>query len=293
MTPKWKSVLLAFRPKTLTAALVPCLVGSAYAYRALASFELWVLIFAALAAFCIQIGTNLFNDAMDFKKGTDTHERIGPQRITQAGIMPYKWVLILAGLFFLAALVLGIPLVAKGGLPILIVGLVSIAMGYAYTGGPFPLAYLGLGDLFVILFFGIVAVVGMVFLHTGAFSGEAALLGLQVGLHAAVLIVINNMRDIEGDRKNHKKTLAVRMGIQKSRWEVYALLTIPFLINFYWLTQGYRSVFALGLLALPLAIRLMFDIKSTLPSPVYNRYLARAAGVHLMFGLGLALGFFL
>lgn len=286
-----KSILLAFRPKTLTAALVPCVAGTALVKAIGLSWDGWVLFYALMASFLIQIGTNLVNDAVDFKKGADTEKRIGPQRITQAGILSANQVMLLGSLCFLLAVLCGIPLVLKGGWVIVAIGIASVLMGYSYTAGPFPLAYLGLGDLFVIIFFGLLAVMGIVFLNTGEWMVEAFVLGLQIGLHATVLIAINNLRDHTGDRLVNKKTLAVRFGVKFSRWEIAALSFLPFVLNLYWWFEGYKIAAIVSLLAIPLAVKITKNIFNTEPSPAYNKFLGQAAGLHLVFGLLIALGF--
>lgn len=280
-----KSVFLAFRPKTLTAALVPCVAASALAWKMTGDYSGWALTLALLASFAIQIGTNLVNDAVDFKKGADTEKRLGPQRITQAGILSPKQVMLLGTLFFALAIAFGIPLVQMGGWPIVIVGLVSVAMGYAYTAGPFPLAYRGLGDLFVVIFFGLVAVGGMFYLHTGSLSEEALVLGLQIGLHATVLIAINNLRDHEGDRLVNKRTLAVRLGVQGARFEIFLLAFLPFFINFYWYLKGWEMAAVLPLFVVWLAERIAKGIYRNEPGALYNKFLGMSAGLHLLFGL--------
>lgn len=291
MNSQVKSVLLAFRPKTLTAALVPCLAGTALVRAIGLSWDGWVLFYALMASFLIQIGTNLVNDAVDFKKGADTEKRIGPQRITQAGIMTANQVMALGSLCFALAVLCGIPLVLKGGAVIVAIGIASVLMGYAYTAGPFPLAYLGLGDLFVILFFGLLAVMGIVYLNVGEWMSEAFVLGLQIGFHATALIAINNLRDRGGDALVNKKTLAVRFGVKFSRWEIAALCFLPFLLNIYWWMEGYKLPAMISLLALPLAIKVTKNIFTTEPSTAYNKFLGQAAGLHLVFGLLLTLGF--
>lgn len=286
-----KSILLAFRPKTLTAALVPCVAGTALVKATGLPWDGWVLFYALMASFLIQIGTNLVNDAVDFKKGADTEKRIGPQRITQAGILTAGQVMALGTVCFALAILCGIPLVIKGGWVIVAIGIASVLMGYSYTAGPFPLAYLGLGDLFVILFFGLLAVMGIVFLNTGEWMIEAFILGLQIGLHATVLIAINNLRDRTGDVLVGKKTLAVRFGVKFSRAEIAALCFLPFLINLYWWFEGYKIAAMVSMLALPLAIKVTKNVYNTEPSPAYNQFLGQAAGLHLVFGLLIAVGF--
>lgn len=286
-----KSVLLAFRPKTLTAALVPCLAGTALVKAIGLSWNGAVLFYALAASFLIQIGTNLVNDAVDFKKGADTEKRIGPQRITQAGILTANQVMALGSLCFGLAILCGIPLVMKGGMVIVAIGIASVLMGYSYTAGPFPLAYLGLGDLFVIIFFGLLAVMGMVFLNTGEWMLEALILGLQIGFHATTLIAINNLRDHQGDALVNKKTMAVRFGVKFSRYEIAILAFLPFVMNLYWWFEGYKIAAIVPMFALPLAVKLTKNVFNTEPGPAYNKFLGQAAGLHLVFGLLIALGF--
>ena len=288
-----KNMFVAFRPKTLTACLVPIIVSTALVKALGLPVDSQVVTLALMASFFIQIGTNLVNDAVDFKKGADTEKRLGPQRVTQAGLFSYRQVMVMAGLFFVAAVACGIPLVISGGTPILAIGIVSILMGYGYTMGPVPLAYFGLGDLFVILFFGIVAVTGVFFLHTHTWTFQSLWLGLQIGFHATVLIAINNLRDVDGDRVVNKKTLAVRLGASFGRYEIAFLGIAPFLMNYFWWIEDYRAAAVLPLLALPLAFIVIKNVFKTEPGAVYNKFLGQSALLHLVFGLLLSLGFFL
>ncbi|MEY4616773.1 MAG: hypothetical protein RJB66_1733 [Pseudomonadota bacterium] len=286
-----KHWLLAFRPKTLTAAVVPIFVGTTLVVALGYPLKWWISLFALLASLFIQIGTNLINDAMDFKKGADTQERIGPSRITQQGHAKFNTVYSLGLVFFALALALGIPLAVAGGWPIVLIGLLSLMCGYAYTGGPFPLAYRGLGDLFVILFFGIIAVSGLTYLHTKEWHIESLLAGLQVGCLATVLIAINNFRDMDGDIKANKKTLAVRFGATFVRIEIAFLIAISFAINFYWWSEGFKIAAVLSSLAFPIGILVIKNIFTHQPSPLYNKFLAQSALLHLLFGVLLSLGF--
>jgi 1,4-dihydroxy-2-naphthoate octaprenyltransferase len=282
---------MAARPKTLTAAIVPLFVSSALVRALGFSLDVGVIVCAGAASVMIQIATNLLNDAIDFKKGADTHERLGPVRVTQSGLMSPRAVMIAGLLCLFAALLFGIPLLLKGGIPILLIGLVSLFLAYSYTGGPFPLAYLGLGDLFVILFFGIIAVSGLVYLHTGQWLFEALVAGLQVGFLATVLIAVNNARDIAGDVKANKKTLAVRFGIRFVRWEITLLFIFAQALNLYWIVQFQWWTVALTLLASPLMLKTVKIIWRENPSPVYNSALVVAAKCQLIFGIILALAF--
>ncbi len=226
-----KSWLLALRPKTLTASVVPVVVATALVKAE--GFEIiwWVSACALFSALFIQIGTNFVNDAIDFKKGADTDQRTGPQRVTQSGLLTSKQVMIGAFVCFAIAFALGIPLVIKGGVSVVAVGLVSLVLAYCYTGGPFPLAYKGLGDIFVILFFGLIAVTTTFFIHTNAVTHNAIVAGLQIGFLATVLIAVNNLRDSPQDALVNKKTLAVRFGVTFARIEIATLTIAPFVMG--------------------------------------------------------------
>jgi 1,4-dihydroxy-2-naphthoate octaprenyltransferase len=286
-----KQWLLAFRPKTLTAALVPIFVGTAIAYSEGFHTQLWITLCTLFSALLIQIATNLLNDSIDFKKGADTEERIGPQRVTQSGLISSTAVMWGGIICLVIALLLGIPLVIHGGWPIVVIGICSLFLAYGYTGGPFPLAYMGLGDLFVILFFGLIAVGGMNYLYAQVLRDAAIIGGLQIGFLATVLIAINNLRDREQDMKVGKKTLAVRFGISFVRLEIATLIGASFALNVYWLEWGLAAY--LPCLLLPLALKIIWDVFSTEPSEAYNKFLAQAALLHLGFGLLLSVGLYL
>lgn len=288
-----KNWLMAFRPKTLTACLVPIVVATALVKALHLPVDAEVFILALVASFFIQIGTNLVNDAVDFKKGADTDKRLGPQRVTQSGLFSYRQVMIGAGICFLLAVVCGVPLVMKGGTAILVIGVLSVLMGYAYTMGPVPLAYFGLGDLFVIIFFGLIAVMGVFYLHTHMWTFASFWLGLQIGFHATVLIAINNLRDADQDRTVNKRTLAVRMGKSFARYEIAILCLAPFVMNGFWWSAGFKGTALLPFLSLPLALMIIKNIFQTEPSSIYNKYLGQSALLHLAFGLLLSIGFFL
>lgn len=292
--PGFKPWLLALRPKTLTAAVVPVAVATALVKAEGHAVLWWVSVCALLSAVFIQIGTNLVNDAIDFQKGADTEKRIGPRRVTQSGLLSSKQVMFGAMMSFLVALLLGLPLVLEGGWPIVAIGLVSLFLGYSYTGGPFPLAYLGLGDLFVILFFGLVAVMGTVFIHAHVWTWGGVIAGLQVGFLATALIAINNLRDAPQDTLVNKKTLAVRFGVRFARYEILLLVFAPFVMGaIYWARIGAMWAAALPALALPIARRLAQGVFAHDPSPVYNKFLAMAAALQLLFGLALTIGLWL
>lgn len=288
---KTKAWFLAARPKTLSASLVPIIAATGLARGLGHEIQWWIVVCALMASFCIQIGTNFVNDAMDFKKGADTEKRIGPMRVTQQGHFTFKQVMIFAGIFFALAAAFGIPLVIQGGYPILAIGVVSILMGYAYTSGPMPLAYHGLGDLFVIIFFGLIAVGGLFYLLTGTYNLNAFVLGLQIGFLSTVLIAINNLRDIKTDVLVNKKTLAVRLGLMGGRFWIGFLLMAPFLAGYYWLHLQKWWVYAVPLFCFPLGLSIGKKIFRTEPSPEYNRFLAQSSAFSLLFSILIAIGF--
>lgn len=290
----FKSIILAIRPKTLTAAIVPIMVAASLVYMKEQELTTWVIWCALFSAVSIQIATNFFNDAIDFKKGADTESRIGPQRVTQSGLMTSRAVFLWAVGFCFLAFVFGIPLVVKGGWVIVGIGLVSLFLAYGYTGGPVPLAYKGLGDLFVILFFGLIAVGGVYYLLAESWGIDAFVAGLQCGMLATVLIAINNLRDMEQDRLVHKKTLPVRFGEGFARFEIVILILATYLLNAYWWVS-HKLLWAsvLPLLTLPLAILLLLKLLKTKPSKIYNNFLAMSALLQILFCFLLSVGFVL
>jgi 1,4-dihydroxy-2-naphthoate octaprenyltransferase len=288
-----RALWLTARPKTLSAAVIPVLVGTALVSGLGGHPQIWIAGFALLSAIMIQIGTNYVNDAIDFWKGADTDTRLGDARAAQSGWFSPRAVMGMGIFCFAVAMAFGVPLVWEGGYPILVIGVFSLLMGYSYTGGPFPLAYLGLGDLFVILFFGLIAVGGVFFLQTKFYALPALVAGLQIGLLATVLIAINNLRDLDQDREVGKRTMAVRLGPKNARIEVLILIGLAFALNFFWLGQGFTYAFALPMACFPLALRLVRQVLMTQASRQYNQLLAQAALVHMLFGVLLSVGFIL
>ncbi|HVS31061.1 MAG TPA: 1,4-dihydroxy-2-naphthoate polyprenyltransferase [Thermoanaerobaculia bacterium] len=272
--------LLASRPKTLAAAVSPVMIGTALVLRDELPVDWRLAACALLGAIFIQIGTNFVNDALDFRKGADTSERLGPLRVTQAGLLSARSVLRGASICFVIAALFGIPLVLRGGWPLLVIGVASIVAAYAYTGGPWPLAYYGLGELFVLVFFGLVAVGGTYYVLTLSYTAAAALCGIAAGSLAIVLLAINNLRDIENDRRAGKRTVAVRIGEGAARVEVAAAALLP-----------YAAVLAIGdpslllvTLSLPLAVFLIARVGRSRGAAL-NRSLALAGALQWAFSL--------
>lgn len=277
--------LLAARPRTLTAGVVPVLVGSALASRA-GCFNPPVMIATLAAAILIQIGTNLANDYYDFVGGADTEARLGPVRVTQAGLIAPGTVRNAAlGALALAAIV-GCYLVAVGGWPILAVGVISLLAALGYSAGPYPLAHRGLGDLFVFAFFGVVAVNGTVFLQCGRLWPLAVASSIPVACLATAILVVNNLRDANTDRVAGKRTLAVRLGSGFARAEYVALVAVAFLATPVMAAMGGRGLL-IPLCAIPLALR---ETRALLrrSGATLNGSLAGTAALHMSYGLLLA-----
>lgn len=276
--------LQAFRLKTLTAAVVPIAAATALVSINDHSIEWSLVAFMLTAAISIQIATNLFNDAIDFKKGADKI-RTGPVRVTQAGIFDIRTVYLAAIGFCLIALASGVPLVLRGGWPLVAIGLSSLFLAYGYTGGPVPLAYKGLGDLFVILFFGVIAVMGSYYVLTLSWTLNALILGLQVGFLSTVLIAVNNLRDSAQDRVVGKHTLAVRLGDKFAVWEIILLIIASYTLTTYWFAEYRRISFYLFFLTAPLALKIIYRVIQTSNKERLGPALGMSALLHILFGV--------
>jgi 1,4-dihydroxy-2-naphthoate octaprenyltransferase len=276
--------IAAARPKTLAAGLVPVLLGSALAFQQ-GGFQFGVFFCALFGALAIQVGTNYVNDASDFERGADTEDRLGPARMAASGLIKPRALYVGAGACFVLAFLFGLYLVAQAGIWILVIGLVSILFAVAYTAGPFPLAYLGLGDLFVLLFFGLVAVTGTAFAHLGTVGADAIYLSLACGCQGMTLIAINNLRDIPTDIRAGKKTLAVRLGDKISRVYVATVALLPF--AFWWPIAAKMSgvVGLLPILSVPLALHIANSCIRIADRRGFNPLLAKAALLQLSFGV--------
>ena len=277
--------ILAARPKTLPAAIVPVWLGCVLAWYLEHQFDGWLAFYTVMGAVWIQIGTNFFNDAIDDAKGSDTENRLGPVRATASGLLSRRVVYLVAVICLLIAGFCGWKLYAVRGLPIVYIGIPSLYLCYGYTGGPWPLAYKGLGEVFVVLFFGLVAVAGTVFIQLGEWRWEAVLLGAQVGLLSAVLISINNLRDREEDEGNNKRTMAVVLGESLAKKLLLLELFSPALLGAIWCWKVDCQLFLWPLLYLVLAVIIAKGVLQHPPSRIYNKYLALGGMQLIFFGI--------
>ena len=285
--------LVAARPRTLPAAVAPVLVGTSLA----ASEDVFKpLRFAAalVGSIFIQIGTNLANDYSDARRGADTEDRLGPVRVTAGGLMPPRRVLIGTWVAFGIAVAAGSYLAAVAGWALLVVGVLSIAAGVLYTGGPRPYGYEGLGELFVFVFFGLVAVGGSYFVQTEDLRWEAVALGVPVGLLAAAILVVNNVRDIETDRRAGKRTLAVRLGRDRAVRVFWEMLMSAFVsIAVIDALSDLESWILFSVLALPLALPLGRTLRTHRDGPALNQLLADTGRLLAVFSILLSVGLLL
>ncbi len=289
---KPKAWILAARPKTLPAAVAPVLVGTALAY-ALNHFSLWPALAALGAALLIQISVNFANDYFDFVKGIDTEERKGPLRVVASGLITPNELKIGLAIVMALAFVLGLYLTSVAGWPILVVGILSLICALAYSGGPYPLASHGLGDVFVFIFFGMVAVSGTYFVQAGTLSSWALLASLPMGGLITAILVVNNLRDIETDQQAGKITLAVMMGPDNTRIEYSLLCTLAYLSPIMMWINGWSPWIFISFLSMPLAavlIRKIFMIES---GPEMNKLLAQTAQLTLLHSVLFAIGLIL
>lgn len=285
-----KSWFQAARPKTLPAAVVPVWVGAVpVLFDGDPSTGSWMLFrFTVFSCIWIQIATNLFNDAIDHRKGADTEERVGPKRVTATGLLSPKVVMFGGLVCCVFAALCSIPLIMERGPIIVVIGVVSLFFAYGYTGGPFPLAYRGMGEVFVILFFGLVAVLGSYYVQTGEIGGKIIwTLGWQCGLYSSVLIAINNLRDRDEDASTGKRTLAVRFGKTFARWEIAAFCFVPALLWTIHLEMRGGKDFVHYLIILSSCLiggLIARGIFRNLPGAILNGFLALGAVQLVLFG---------
>jgi 1,4-dihydroxy-2-naphthoate octaprenyltransferase len=284
---------MAARIRTLPAAVAPVLVGTALAG--------WQHVFhplrfvaALVGAIFIQVGTNLSNDYSDARRGADAEDRLGPVRVTAGGLVPPRQVLIATYVSFGVAVLAGVYLVVVAGWQLLLVGAASILAGVLYTGGPKPYGYEGLGELFVFLFFGVVAVAGSYFVQVKHLDWKAFALAVPVGLLASGILVVNNFRDIDSDRRAGKRTLAVRLGRKRTRTMFAVIIYLAFLLApVTWVFGPMKPWMLLPWLTLPLAAQIVREVRNRTDGPSLNQALAHTGMLQLAFCVLLSAGLLL
>jgi 1,4-dihydroxy-2-naphthoate octaprenyltransferase len=290
---KIKIWLTASRPKTLWAAFSPVIIGTAMAYGE-GKVHWLSAVLAAVGAILIQIGTNFSNDYYDYFRGADKKERLGPLRVTQAGLVKPETMKRATILVFSLAFASGIYLIYRGGWPVLIIGLLSILFGILYTAGPYPLGYNGLGDIFVLIFFGLVAVGGTYYVQALEINSLVLLAGLSPGLFSTAILTVNNLRDIASDKQAGKKTLAVRFGEDFARLEylfsVLMACLIPIILFFITDSHLYALAASLVFLAAIPPIRIIYEQK---PGKIFNQVLATTGRLLLLYSLLFSIGWIL
>jgi 1,4-dihydroxy-2-naphthoate octaprenyltransferase len=277
---------MAARPRTLPTGAAPVLVGTALAHD---DFHVLRFLAALVGALFIQVGANLSNDYSDARRGADTEDRLGPVRVTAGGLVPPRQVLVATYVAFGVAVLAGAYLIAVAGVEILLVGIASILAGVLYTGGPRPYGYEGLGEVFVFLFFGVAAVAGSYFAQTEQWVWEAFALSVPVGLLAAAVLVVNNVRDLDTDRRVGKRTLAVRLGRDRTRVLYAVALGLAYLMLAV-LIAPLSAWVLLPLATVPLAVRLVGIVREHTDGPTLNAALAQTAMLQLAFCVLLSAG---
>jgi 1,4-dihydroxy-2-naphthoate octaprenyltransferase len=284
---------MAARVRTLPASIAPVFVGTALAGY-LHVFHPLRFLAALVGAIFIQVGTNLSNDYSDARRGADSEDRLGPVRVTAGGLVPPRRVLVATYVSFGVAVLAGIYLIVVAGWQLLLVGAASILAGVLYTGGPRPYGYEGLGEVFVFLFFGIVAVAGSFFVQVRHLNWEAFVLAVPVGLIAAAILVVNNFRDIDTDRRAGKRTLAVRLGRDRTRTMYAGIVYLAYVLTpATWIFGPLRPWVLLPWLTLPLASALVRTVRNRTDGMSLNQALARNGLLQLAFCVLLAGGLLL
>ncbi len=284
---------MAARPRTISLSMTPVVVGAALAWAAERQLRWPVIIAALLGSIFIQFGTNLHNDAVDSERGGDGPDRIGPPRVTASGLLAATAVKRAALVCFAVAALMGSYLVVIGGWPILLLGLLSVLAGWAYTGGPLPIAYTPLGELFVVAFFGLGAVCGTYWLCTGNLGRAEVEAGLAVGLLTGAVLLVNNFRDTEADARVGRRTLAIVAGPQGTAWIFAGLMLLPYaFLPLIGRALPHGHVWP-ALITLPLAVVLIYRFMREPPGRGFNRILLWTVQIQLLFSLLFSIGLIL
>ena len=290
-----QSLWIASRPKTLIVSIAPVLLGLALSLNKGVFSSIFVALLTLFASIFIQLGTNYINDLYDYLSGADDENRLGPIRVVQAGLLSQSQIKKAALFSFGIALVIGIYLVFIGGIPILLIGSFALISGYCYTGGPYPLGYNGLGDIFVFIFYGLIAVPGTYYLQSGTLDIDSIIVGSSIGFIAVAILCVNNIRDINTDRKVGKKTLAVRFGSTFVKILYDKMIIFPYLCVLLLLTRHHFYLnldLCLVFLSIPMAVKLIIDIHTKNGSDL-NLVLYRTSNFMRLFFVLLLIGIYL
>ena len=286
----FRAWLLAIRPPTLTAAIVPVLVGTGVVIHDGVRAPLAASA-AMVGALALQVGANFANDLSDFRRGADNDSRLGPPRATQQGLLTQRQVQQGILVAFAIATLAGIYLVTQGGWPVIAIGLASMVAAVTYTGGPWPFGYRGLGELFVFIFFGVVAVAGTYYVQAGGVTADVLAAALPVSLTVTAILVVNNVRDIDTDRLAGKYTLAVYLGRRLARFEFVLVVVLAYLsAGSLWLLGSFSGWVLLSWASVPAAVLPMAAVVARTDGPSLNKALRSTARLHLLFGILLAIG---
>jgi 1,4-dihydroxy-2-naphthoate octaprenyltransferase len=283
---------IAARLRTLPIPTIQVLTGTALAYAIKGSIDWILLLFTWLVAIFITMGTNLINDVIDFDNGEEDSKRVGFLKVISAGIIPRKHVWLAGMICFALTIFFGFLLTLQTSWFIFFIVLASVICGYCYTGGPYPISYLGLSEVFILIFYGFVCVGASYYVQTGHVSVQALLCALQMGLLAILPNALNNLRDMHEDAENQKFTLAVRYGKDFAYREIALLTYIPFFLGLIWLFLGYPTAL-IPIFLIPIAFIFVRGVKTTDSGPLFNRLFGMSVLVHFLFGACLMLGFLL
>lgn len=283
----WKT---AIRVRTLPIPTIQVVTASALAYETTGYIDPLMFVYTLLVAVLITIGTNLINDVYDFDRGGDEITHTGHMKVLRAGLLKRNELFAGGIATLIGAVILSVPLSLHASPWIIFVVSLSALCGFAYTGGRYPIAYLGLSEIFVFVFYGGVCILSAFYIQTGHLSAESWLLAAQMGLLAILPNAINNFRDMIEDATVNKKTLAVRFGKIFARWEIAICSFFPFLLNFYWIAFGQIGAVLFPLILLPLAFLFVKTLWVTEPGAVFNRFFALGVLIHFLFGFLLFIG---
>jgi 1,4-dihydroxy-2-naphthoate octaprenyltransferase len=289
----FRAWLMAIRIRSLPIPTIQVATGTVLAYALTGRINILLAFFTWLIAVFITIGTNLINDVFDFEKGGDSLNRIGHLKVIRAGYLSKINMLAGGMLMFALAVTCSIPLIIESTWWMLPIISLSVVCGYCYTGGPYPISYLGLSEVFIFIFYGGVCVISSFFVQAGYISGISILLAAQMGMLAILPNALNNFRDISEDAQVQKLTLAVRFGRRFARSEILLMTLLPFILNLGWLFLGYPKVALIPLFLLPLACFFVYGVWNSPPGKVLNHYFGLSVLVHFLFGLLLGIGLFM